>query len=113
MPCDTQLQEGQTLAQRNSQISQALQRLEAALQSGEVKVTISPTGALAFAGWTASARNRVTDVCAYRTLTASGSWALRQAVAKAEGLSGRKVNVNAVASGVHSHDGGKTWHKGH
>lgn len=113
MPCDTQLQAGQTLEQRNSEISQALRRLEAALQSGSVKVTIAPNGALAFAGWTAAARDRVTDVCAYRTLTAGGSWALRQAVAKAEGLSGRKVNVSAIAAGVHSHDGGKTWHGGH
>jgi hypothetical protein len=55
----------------------------------------------------------VTDVCAYRTLTASNSWALRQAVAKAEQLAGRKVSAAQVAAGTHSHDGGKTFGPGH
>lgn len=42
---------------------------------------------------------------------ASNSWELRQAVARAEAQQGRKVNAHAVASGLHSHDGGKNWEK--
>jgi hypothetical protein len=107
MPCDTTLRDGQTLAERQTQIERALARLEAALQGGRVKVGIAANGAVAFQGW--QDRDDVTDVCAFRTLTASNSWALRQAVARAEATTGRKVNSRAVEAGWHSHDNGKTW----
>lgn len=111
MPCDTQIKEGQTLASRNAEIKKSLQRLEAALRGGVVKVNIGPNGAVAFTGW--KDRGGITDVCAYRTLTAENSWELRRAVATAEGMTGRRVNPQAVASGEHSHDDGKSWHPGH
>lgn len=111
MPCDSVRNPNQSLEDRNNQVKAALRRLEAALQSGTVRVSIGPSGGVAFVGW--KDRDDVTDVCAYRTLTAEGSWALRQAVTKAEAMTGRKVNPNAVASGHHSHDDGNTWHKGH
>lgn len=111
MPCDTVRDPNQTLEDRNNQVKAALRRLEAALKNGTVRVSIGPSGGVAFVGW--KDRDDVTDVCAYRTLTAEGSWELRQAVTKAEAMTGRKVNPNAVASGHHSHDGGNTWHKGH
>lgn len=111
MPCDTRLRENQTLTDRNNQIQAALRRLEQYLQTGTVRITIAPNGAVAFAGW--QDRDDVTDVCAYRTLAANNSWALRQAQAKAEAMAGRRVNAFAVAAGHHSHDGGKTWHGGH
>lgn len=111
MPCDTRLREGQTLVDRNAQVKRALARLEAALKGGAVKVNIGSNGAIAFTGW--KDRDDVSDVCAYRTLTAGNSWELRQAVAKAEAMQGRKVNPHAVGAGIHSHDGGKTWDKGH
>lgn len=110
MPCDTPRNNIPPVV-RESQIKGSLRRLEAALKGGTVKVNISPNGAVAFQGW--KDRDDVTDVCAFRRLTAEGSWELRQAVAKAEAMTGRKVNPNAVASGEHSHDGGGTWHKGH
>jgi hypothetical protein len=113
MPCDTRLREGQTLAQRGEVVKKALSRLEKALTEGRTKVKIGTNGAVAFDGWKPEDRDDVTDVCAYRTLAAQNSWALRQAVAKAEQLAGRKVNTHAVASGVHSHDSGITWHPGH
>ena len=113
MPCDTVLREGQTLASRVKAIDVALKRLETYLTQGKVTIGIAPNGAITFKGWQVGERDDVTDVCAYRTLSSQSSWALRQAVAKAEALSGRKVNAHAVASGHHSHDGGKTWHKGH
>lgn len=113
MPCYTQLKPQQTLEQRNAEITRSLRVLEAKLQAGQVKVTIGPNGALAFAGRTSTDRDDVTDVCAYRALTAQSSWALRQALARAEALSGRKLNPQAIGSGLHSHDGGKTWNPGH
>lgn len=109
MPCDTRLRKNQTLAQREREISEALARLERYLQTGTVRVQISPQGAVAFQGW--SDPEGVTDVCAYRTLALKNSWALKQAVARAETMSGKKVNPQAVAAGAHSHDGGRTWSK--
>lgn len=111
MPCDTRLREGQTLAARNYEIEAALKRLEQYLSTGSVRLTVGPTGGIAFVGW--ADRDDLTDVCAFRTLQSQNSWALRQAIARAEATSGRKINQAAVTAGHHSHDGGGTWHKGH
>lgn len=112
MACDTyRSTPEQTLAQRMAEVDAAIKRLGQALASGTASVKIGPTGAVAFVGWTDS--RGVTDACAYRSLSVTGSWELRQAVAKAEALAGRKVNPQAVAAGHHSHDGGGSWHKGH
>jgi len=111
--CDTlRTYREQTPQEREAEIRAALAKLEQRLTGGQVRVTISPQGAIAFAGWQED-RGGVTDACAYRALTATGSWALRQAVARAESMSGRKVSERALLAGVHSHDGGKTWHGGH
>jgi hypothetical protein len=113
MPCDTRIKNGQTIEARNADVKRALTRLEAALTLNQVRVKIGANGAVAFEGWSPKDRDDVTDVCAYRALTAQNSWALRQAVARAEAQQGRKINPKAVAAGTHSHDGGKTWDKGH
>lgn len=113
MACDTKLRSGQTLAQRGVAVKSALAKLEAALKAKKASVVIGANGAVAFKGWNAGERDDVSDVCALRILQAQGSWELRQAIAKAEAISGRKVNMMAVVSGVHSHDGGKTWGPGH
>lgn len=113
MPCDTVLRSGQTLETRVKAIDAALKRLEQYLLTGKASITIAANGAIAFKGWQPADRDDVTDVCAYRTLAAGNSWALRQAVAKAEALQGRRVNPKAIIGGHHSHDGGKTWHGGH
>lgn len=107
MACESITRQGQSLADRMEEVRKALARLNSALASGAVKVVIAPNGAIAFAGW--AERDGVSDACAYRTLTAESSAALRLAIARAEGLSGRKVNARAVAAGHHSHDGGRTW----
>lgn len=107
MPCTSQMRKNQTLKQREREINEALKRLERYLQTGSVKIQISNQGAIAFNGW--KDRNDVTDVCAYRMLTLSNSWALKQAVKRAEMISGKKVNERAIAAGVHSHDNGHTW----
>ena len=106
MPCDA-VPTGMTQAQRKTQVEKALERLNGYLAAGQVQVNIGPTGAVAFTNW--QDRDAVTDVCAYRALAASNSWALRQAVARAEMLGGRKVKAAAIAAGTHSHDNGKTW----
>ena len=107
MACETMRRPNQSLAERMSAVKAALSRLERALTAGAVKVQIGPNGAIAFGGW--ADREDVTDACAYRSLTAENSWALRQAVARAEAMTGRQVNPNAVAAGWHSHDNGRTW----
>lgn len=109
MACETMRKPGQSLQDRMDQVRRALSRLEAQLTQGRVKVTIAPNGAVAFQGWTD--RDDVSDVCAYRSLTATGSSALRMAVTRAESMSGRRVNATAVAAGHHSHDGGRTWER--
>ena len=107
MPCDSRRPAGMTVQQRKKQIDEAIDRLNKALTLGTVKVKVGATGALAFDGiWE---RSGVSDICAYRKLVASGSPALRQALARAEAMAGRKVDPRQVAAGVHSHDGGKTW----
>jgi hypothetical protein len=111
MACESMVKPGQTLAGRMAEVKQALARLEQALTGGRVKVGIGSNGAIVFQGWTVTDRDGVSDVCAYRSLSAGNSWALRQAVARAEAASGRKVNAGAVAAGHHSHDGGHTWGK--
>lgn len=108
MPCDTVLSENQTLQQREREIKEALARLERYLQSGQVRVQIGMQGAVAFTGW--NDRNGVSDVCAYRLLTLENSWSLKQAIARAEVMAGKKVNPQAIAAGMHTHDG-MSWSK--
>jgi len=109
MACESMRRPGQSLTERINEVKRAMSRLEAQIAAGKVRVNIAPNGAIAFAGWTD--RDGVTDACAYRTLSASNSVPLRMAVTRAEGMSGRRVNANAVAAGHHSHDGGHTWEK--
>jgi len=108
MPCDTvAVNRGITTAERARQIQAALASLEAGLASGAVKAVIGAQGGIAFNGqW---ARDGVSDVCAYRRLLLKGSGALRMAVQRAELQAGRKLNPQAIGSGLHSHDGGNTW----
>lgn len=108
MACDTNRQPEAQAAQLT-----ALQRLERALATGGASVVIGSQGAIAFRGWKEADRGGLSDLCAYRKLAASNSAELRRAVARAEAMSGRKLDPRAVASGTHSHDGGGSWHHGH
>jgi len=87
----------------------AISRLDSMLQLGTASVVIGVNGAIAFKGARDLAESGLTDVCVYRRLLASNSPGLRRAIAKAEVYAGRKVNEQAIASGQHSHDGGKSW----
>ena len=112
MVCDTQYtRPNQTLTERKKEISETVAELSKALAAGTVKPKIGPQGAIAFDGWTK--RAGITDACAYRRIMATGSALAKAKIQAAELLSGRSVNKQAVAQGVHSHDGGRTFHPGH
>lgn len=114
MPCDTKLKPRQTVAERKAEVKAATEKLNRKLALGLVKPIVNKqTGAIAFEGFTAEERDGVTDACAYRRLMVTGSSLAKAAIERAEMLAGRTVNKQALAQGVHSHDGGKTWHNGH
>lgn len=113
MPCDTRLKPKQTIQQRIAEVRRVVATLSSAIVAGRVKVKIGPQGAIAFDGLTEVERDGVTDACAYRRLMVEGSALAKTAVQRAETLSGRTVNRQALAHGHHSHDGGRTWHHGH
>ena len=114
MPCDTRRRPGQSLDQRKAEVRTSVSRLATLLATAAVKPVISKaTGAIAFSGWSEADRANITDACAYRLLMATGSATAKAAIARAEALAGRTVNRQALAQGVHSHDGGHSWHHGH
>ncbi len=110
MACDTRLKPRQTIQERAVEVREATVRLAAALAAGRVQVKIGANGVPVFTGWDEQSRDGITDACAYRRIMATGSALARMAIAKAEQMSGRAVNKQAVAAGHHSHDGGVTWH---
>lgn len=104
MPCDTR---PNLTAVQKARMADAVRRLDQAINAGLVRVVIGAAGGIAFQGW--QDREGVSDLCAYRRLTLTGSAALRRALARAEVIAGRSVDARALAAGVHSHDGGATW----
>jgi hypothetical protein len=114
MPCDTRRRRDQTLEQRKEEIKATVTLLDKAIAAGKVKPIIDKrTGAIAFQGWPETERNAITDACAFRRLMVQGGSLTKAAIARAEQLAGRQVDKQALAQGVHSHDGGNTWHHGH
>lgn len=108
MPCDTVVQKGQTLSERKAELRKKAEQIARQLVNGSVKAKVGPQGAIAFLGITD--RGGMTDACIYRRIMAGNSALAKQAIVKAEMLAGRSVNKQMVAAGVHSHDGGQTWH---
>lgn len=113
MPCDTKLKPQQTISERIAEVRAAVERFSAGLISGRIRAKVGSNGGVAFDGIDDKARDGVTDACAYRRIMVSGSPLAKAAIAKAEQMAGRTVDRQVVGSGVHSHDGGKTWHNGH
>lgn len=113
MACETRLRPQQTLKERMEDIRKAMLKIDAGLVSGRVKMRVGPQGAVVFDGITNEERDGITDACVYRRVMSTGSVLARNALAKAEMLAGRTVDRKQLAAGVHSHDGGQTWHKGH
>lgn len=111
MPCDTRLAPRQTVQQRADEVRRAVGALDALLKQRRAQVRVGPQGAVAFVGWSEQDRAGVTDACAYRRLMATGSALAKAEIARAEALAGRAVDRRAIAQGVHSHDGGRSWHR--
>jgi len=114
MACDSRFMfQGQTVAQRKTEIKDVVEKLEKLIAAGQVKPKVGPQGAVTFVGWADSEKRMVTDACAYRRIMATGTAATKLKLMQAEQLAGRSVSRQAVGQGVHSHDGGKSWHSGH
>lgn len=101
MPCDA--------TKTEAEIDAAIQTLAAGLASDEIDAVIGPEGSIAFRGWSPGDKNGVSDICAFRRLEQRGDEGLRRSLMRAEALAGQTLNRQAVAAGVHSHDGGQTW----
>lgn len=110
MPCDTQLKPNQTVAQRMLEVRKAASSIDALVAARKAQVKVGPQGAVTFTGIPDSVRDGMTDACVFRMLSRSGSAATKMAIARAEQLAGRSISRATVAAGVHSHDGGATWH---
>ena len=110
MPCNTKLKKGQTVAQRAAELRKRGEQVDKMLAAGRVGVKVGPQGAVTFTGIPEDVRDGMTDACVYRAIMARGSHQAKMAIAKAERLAGRVVDKKVVASGLHSHDGGNSWH---
>ena len=111
MPCDSvRTSPEQTLAQRAAEIRKAGLAIDALVAGGRVKVKVGPQGAITFVGIPDDTRAGITDACVYRRIMTSGTTGAKLAIAKAERLAGRAVDKKVVGIGVHSHDGGRSWH---
>lgn len=121
MPCDTRLKDNyrnsqrrQTISERVAEVRQVVSDVNSLIAAGRVKPVVDKrTGAIAFQGIDDNIRDGVTDACVYRQLMISGNTLTKAAIARAEQMAGTSVNRQAIAQGVHSHDGGKSWHNGH
>lgn len=113
MPCDTRLRKNQTISERKTEVLAAVARIVKGLVSGRIRAQVGPQGAVAFSGVTNEERDGVTDACAYRRIMATGSSLAKAQIARAEQLAGRAIDKKVVGHGVHSHDGGRSWHSGH
>lgn len=114
MACDTMRKPNQTLTQRKEEVRKTVQTLEQFLASKQVTPLVGKNGAITFNGWSPENKNGVTDACAYRILMATGNAFTRMQIAKAEMLAGKRVSLQAIGNGgdgLHSHDGGNSWHR--
>lgn len=119
MPCDSRpIRRAQTLQERVEEVRRLVLGLDRALLRRQVKAVVGPQGSITFAGqvegkaWDAiKSENGLSDACAYRLLMVVGSSIAKAEIARAEALAGRPVNRQAVNAGVHSHDGGASWHE--
>ena len=110
MPCASKLKAGQTIAQRAAELRKRGEQIDKLLAAGRVSATIGKQGGIAFTGIPEDVRDGMTDACVYRAIMARGSHQAKMAIAKAERLAGRVVDKKVVAQGLHSHDGGQSWH---
>jgi len=110
MVCEIRLKPRQSIQQRAEEVRSAVGKLDALLKKRRVKPKVGPQGAITFDGWKDEDKDGVTDACAYRRIMSTGSSLAKAEIAKAEMLAGRQVDKKIIGQGVHSHDGGETWH---
>jgi hypothetical protein len=110
MPCFSRRQPNQTPEQRNKEVKKAVTDVDKLLAQGRATIKVGPQGAITFVGIPNELRAGLTDVCIYNLLMGSGSESAKMAVQTAEMLAGRPVSQNAIRQGIHSHDGGQSWH---
>lgn len=110
MPCDTMRLPSQSMSERVAEVRTAATKIGEMLAARKIGVKVGPQGAVTFTGISDADRRRMTDACIYRRIVQSGSAAAKLAIVRAEQLAGRTVSKATVANGVHSHDGGSTWH---
>ena len=110
MPCDTMRLPNQSFEQRKAEVRKAVSKIDQLIASKRVQVKVGPQGAVAFLNVSEEDRARMADACIYRTIARTGSAAAKMALLRAEQLAGRGVDKKVVAQGIHSHDGGTTWH---
>lgn len=108
MPCDTVIQRNQTREQRKAEVKKTLTTIQNAIVAKTVRVKVGPQGAIAFDG--IENRAGLSDACIYRMIMISGTALAKAEIARAEQIAGVSVNRQTLAHGIHSHDGGKTWH---
>ena len=115
MACETMPRtKTQTLTQRKAEVKEIVSFTDELIRKGLVKIVVDKkTGAIVFVGMTAAERGGVSDACTYRLIMSTGTALAKLAIARAEQLAGRTVNRQALAAGIHSHDGGHTFHHGH
>ena len=109
MPCDYEREPQQTVAERQAEARKAKMAMDKLIATSRAKVVVDKNGRVVITGVPDKVRSRVNDACVVRFIQIHGSVAARQAIARAERLSGRSINKQAIEAGVHSHDGGATW----
>lgn len=117
MSCDMMLRPRQSLSERKEEVKKAISTLDKLIASGKVNVRVGTEGigkgAVAFKGWADVERSGISDACALRLLQMSCSTMTKLKLQQAQQMAGTSFNKQTLAHGVHSHDGGATWHKGH
>lgn len=114
MACEGYRRRGQSLATRIAEVKQIVRDVDSLVAAKKVKVVVDKrTGAVAFQGLDDIIRDGATDACIVRRLMSTGSSLAKMAIAQAELMAGRSIDKQSLAAGVHSHDGGSTWHNGH
>ena len=110
MPCDMIVQKNQSLKDRKKQVKDTVAKIEKAIVAKKVGIKVGKQGAIAFTLPTDLDRTGISDACIYRRIMAGSSVLAKAAIAQAERVAGRAVDKVAIGQGIHSHDGGNTWH---
>lgn len=110
MPCDSVRRKNQSLQDRKKEVKDTVSKIEKAIVAKKATVKVGKQGAIAFSLPLEIDRFGITDACIYRRIMAGNSVLAKAAIAQAEQIAGRTVDKVAIGQGIHSHDGGNTWH---